>query len=132
VVFLEAPHRIAETISDAESILARRQIMIFRELTKINESLVIRPIMTSKSPGELVEKGEFTVIVCPDNASDEPEHIDQLSASRLFNLLEESGLVQQTNVMAAVAAALDVSMPAATKAVKKGKILAKRQSEAKP
>jgi len=132
VVFLEAPHRIIETISDAESILVKRQIMIFRELTKINEALVVRPNIATGDDAELIEKGEFTVVICPADETKPEQGVDQLAANRLFNLLEGSGLVPHANIASSVAAALEISVTAAIKAAKKGKILAKRQSESAP
>jgi 16S rRNA (cytidine1402-2'-O)-methyltransferase len=132
LVFLEAPHRIAETISDTEEILVNRQIMIFRELTKINESLVIRPNNISNGGAPIVERGEFTVVIGPLKTGQPLIAVDHVAINMLFNLITESRLVADSNVPTAVAAAFDVPLPMAIKAVKKGKILAKRQSELAP
>jgi 16S rRNA (cytidine1402-2'-O)-methyltransferase len=132
VVFLEAPHRITETISDSEDILVNRQIMVFRELTKINESLVIRPNKTAGGEGQIVERGEFTIVVGP---SEDRHHVgiaEQQAISRLFDILTESGLVPAENIAGSVAAAFEIDVPLALKAAKKGRILAKRQSEPAP
>jgi 16S rRNA C1402 (ribose-2'-O) methylase RsmI len=106
--------------------------LIFRELTKINEELVVRPIVASGPSGGIVAKGEFTVVVGQIETSQPDQAIDQLTVNRLFDLLLGSGLVPEANIAASVAAAFDMKLPAAMKAAKKGKILAKRQSEAAP
>jgi 16S rRNA (cytidine1402-2'-O)-methyltransferase len=132
IVFLEAPHRILETIADSEEILVKRQIMVFRELTKINETLVIRPILEPCDDGRLVERGEFTVVVGQAHTSGTAHPVNQIAVDGLFNLISESGLVQEKNIATAVAAAFDIDVPSALKAAKKGRILAKRQSELAP
>jgi 16S rRNA (cytidine1402-2'-O)-methyltransferase len=132
IVFLEAPHRIAETISDVESILVKRQILVFRELTKINEELVIRPINDVALSRELVEKGEFTVVIGVAEAGPANQDIDQLAVNRLVDLLSSSGLIPEGNIPASVAAAFDIRLQSAIKAAKKGRILAKRQSVDEP
>jgi 16S rRNA (cytidine1402-2'-O)-methyltransferase len=132
VVFLEAPHRITETISDSEEILVNRQIMVFRELTKINESLVIRPNKTIDSKSQIVERGEFTIVVGPSEGRPHVDIAKQQAISRLFDILTESGLVPAENIAGCVAAAFDIDVSLAIKAAKKDRILAKRQSEPAP
>jgi 16S rRNA C1402 (ribose-2'-O) methylase RsmI len=39
--------------------------MVFRELTKINEELVIRPNKDDSQRREVAERGEFTIIIGP-------------------------------------------------------------------
>jgi 16S rRNA (cytidine1402-2'-O)-methyltransferase len=64
IVFYEAPHRIRQTLEAIASIAGDRPILVARELTKIHEELVERPISTYLAA--LHEpKGEFTVIVPP-------------------------------------------------------------------
>jgi 16S rRNA (cytidine1402-2'-O)-methyltransferase len=43
VVFFEAPHRVQRLLADLSSLLVKRPIHVFRELTKINETYVIQP-----------------------------------------------------------------------------------------
>ena len=62
LVFLEAPHRILETLSDI-SLLTSRQVMIGRELTKKFETLLVgEPRALIDRLGEQ-PKGEFTVVI---------------------------------------------------------------------
>jgi 16S rRNA (cytidine1402-2'-O)-methyltransferase len=72
VVFFESPHRLRQTLKDLESYLVNRPIMIGRELTKVHEELVIRPIETWLKA--LTEpRGEY-VIVIPPNDETSPKH----------------------------------------------------------
>ncbi|MGH9309793.1 MAG: 16S rRNA (cytidine(1402)-2'-O)-methyltransferase [Vicinamibacterales bacterium] len=64
VVFFEAPHRIRAALEDARQIWGERTIAVGRELTKVHEQLVIRPISEQIS-GLGEPRGEFTVVVAP-------------------------------------------------------------------
>ena len=62
--FFESPHRILKTLEILHSLEEERQVMIFRELTKVHEEVI------GGSPKELIErfsrgtpKGEFVVMV---------------------------------------------------------------------
>ncbi|MDP9322292.1 MAG: 16S rRNA (cytidine(1402)-2'-O)-methyltransferase [Acidobacteriota bacterium] len=62
LIFYEAPHRIRATLEDMLTALGDRTVALGRELTKIHEQLVVRPI--SGHLGELKEeRGEFTLVV---------------------------------------------------------------------
>ncbi len=69
VVFYEAPHRVLLTLSAMLDILGDRPIFVARELTKIHEELVERPI--SDHIRRLANpKGEFAIVVeAPDETS---------------------------------------------------------------
>ena len=62
VVFFEAPHRIARTLTDLRSIAGNSPIVLGRELTKAHEELVRGPIdeVLERLPAE---RGEFTVVI---------------------------------------------------------------------
>lgn len=64
VIFYEAPHRIIACLRDIAVELGNRQISVGRELTKIHESLVVRPILwwLEHPPPE---RGEFVVVIAP-------------------------------------------------------------------
>lgn len=69
-VFFEAPHKLRKTLEELY-VLVERPIFVGRELTKLHEELVFA------SPNDLLAKfdnpqGEFTVIVPPRDASQEP------------------------------------------------------------
>jgi 16S rRNA (cytidine1402-2'-O)-methyltransferase len=61
VVFFEAPHRIARTLTDLQSITGNCPICVGRELTKVHEELVRGPI-NEVIARHLAERGEFTVV----------------------------------------------------------------------
>ena len=73
VVFFEAPHRIAKTLSDAAEILADRPITIARELTKIHEETI--HTTAAQAPAlDITERGEFTIVLGPYSPGDEASH----------------------------------------------------------
>ena len=64
LVLYEAPHRIRDTLEDMFSIWGDRTIALGRELTKVHEEMVVRPI------SEQLERlhngrGEYTLVVPP-------------------------------------------------------------------
>jgi 16S rRNA (cytidine1402-2'-O)-methyltransferase len=62
LIFYEAPHRIRATLQDMLTTFGDRLVALGRELTKVHEQLVVRPI--SQLLKELTEeRGEFTVVV---------------------------------------------------------------------
>ena len=62
LIFYEAPHRIRATLEDMLTALGDRTVALGRELTKMHEQLVVRPI--SRHLEELEEeRGEFTLVV---------------------------------------------------------------------
>ncbi len=62
LIFYEAPHRIRATLEDMLTALGDRTVGLGRELTKIHEQLVVRPIYEHLR--ELKEeRGEFTLVV---------------------------------------------------------------------
>ena len=44
MILYEAPHRIRQTLADLRAAVGDRQVALGRELTKIHEELVVRPI----------------------------------------------------------------------------------------
>lgn len=70
VVLFEAPHRVVQTLQDLENLSIDR-ILVFRELTKLHESVY------RGRPGEVAKRldpvaGEFTVVVPRSDASERP------------------------------------------------------------
>jgi 16S rRNA (cytidine1402-2'-O)-methyltransferase len=61
IVFFEAPHRIARTLTDLQHAVGDCQVVIARELTKTHEELVKGPISAVLSQG-LATRGEFTIV----------------------------------------------------------------------
>lgn len=98
IVFYEAPHRVAETISDMARLLGTRQAAVARELTKLHEEIV------RGSLAELAEatpldglKGEVVIVVGP-------EHVqavsDEILSARLADALEIMSLKDAAKALA--------------------------------
>jgi len=83
VVFFEAPHRIAKTLSDMAVALGERPIIIARELTKLHEQIV-RTTARPASQAAIPEKGEFTIVLGPFAPSQNTEIIDDSELSAFF------------------------------------------------
>jgi 16S rRNA (cytidine1402-2'-O)-methyltransferase len=84
VVLFEAPTRIRETLVELAEVAPDRAACIGRELTKMHEE-VIRGTLASLAAGEVVERGEFTVVVagCEDPERLDAADIDALVLERL-------------------------------------------------
>lgn len=130
VIFFEAPHRIERTISEAEKILVKKHILVLRELTKLNETLVIRPI---KALSEQIKAiGEFCLVVIPQKDQVDTS-IDEVSlqgeALKLFNQLVSGGHVSDDFAIELIALKMAVTEAVARKAIKKAKISVKQQKD---
>jgi 16S rRNA (cytidine1402-2'-O)-methyltransferase len=124
VVFFEAPHRIQQTLKDAESILGERPIMLARELTKLHETLVVRPI---NATAEAVQepKGEYTVVIGPpENIGHSTEIMpdDNTMYTEFGHLTDIAGLSRRSAV-AELAAKYGVAQRTVYAAVERGKKL---------
>lgn len=129
-VFFEAPHRIERTVAEVEEKLVKQQILVLKELTKLNETVVKRPNI--ESIGQIKPIGEFCVVVIPEADPAEPP-IDstaiQREALNLFTRLTAGGQVSDDFAIELIALKLAVTEAAARKAVKKAKILVKQQNQ---
>jgi 16S rRNA (cytidine1402-2'-O)-methyltransferase len=64
IVLYEAPHRIRQSLEDLAAELGDRTVAVGRELTKLHEELVVRPL--SDCLKELTTpRGEYTVVIAP-------------------------------------------------------------------
>ncbi len=61
LVLFEAPHRIRQTLTELASHMGKRPIQVHREISKINEELVIYTNKPEVQPAR--ELGEFVVVV---------------------------------------------------------------------
>ena len=75
VVFFEAPHRIERTLSDLAQWLVNRPYTCVRELSKVHESLVDKPMSEAAIPAV----GEFTLVV--SHAGEVPESEEALAGA---------------------------------------------------
>ena len=66
IVFFEAPHRIANMLSDAAEILGPRPAVLARELTKLHEEFLRGTLADlAKKLNSAPLKGEFTLVIGP-------------------------------------------------------------------
>lgn len=69
MIFYEAPHRIAESVADAQEILGDRPACIAREVTKLHEEFLRGKLsQLAESLAERPARGEITLVIGP------PEH----------------------------------------------------------
>jgi 16S rRNA (cytidine1402-2'-O)-methyltransferase len=122
-VFYESPHRIERTMSEIAESLVNRPAIICRELTKINEELVVWA-----KYGPIRTQGEFVVVVGPITpaAVDEPE-ADSV-ASFVGQIIEKLSLGED-EAMHMAAVHFGISAVKVRKLLKKGRILLKRSSD---
>ena len=84
LIFYEAPSRLLETLKDLQAILGDRQSVIARELTKLHEEILRRPLaaLIAEYEQRAQVRGEIVILVAPPagentTAADEDE-IDQM------------------------------------------------------
>ena len=92
VVFFESPHRLRQTLEDLAHDLVDRPIYVAREVTKVHEELVIRPI--SAYLESLREpRGEYVIVIPPDkNDSHSSEVPSDQQIADYFNQVVKVGL----------------------------------------
>ena len=122
--FFESPHRIKRTLEELHE-LVKRPIMIGRELTKVNESLVIKP-----STGQLTSTsdiGEFVIVV--DSRPDKiVQTYDAKDIVGLFYRLTKLASFGDSEALQLISKHLNVPQVRVKNLVKKAKIEARRQA----
>ena len=132
VVLFEAPHRIRQTLHDLASIFVKRPIQVHRELTKINEELVI---YTNMEPAQSVkELGEFVVVVGESLETTDHDHGEQSLAKAvlMFGCMTTSATFSSGEAVALTAKAMDLDEQIVRKAVKKHKIAENQRRQSLP
>jgi len=119
-VFYEAPHRIFRTMSDLSEYLVESPIVLCREITKINEELVIW-----HNNQAIKELGEFVVVVGAPSAADDADP-DETKVALLFGQIADSTELTDEAVTEMVAAHFKMSPTRTRKLLKKGRIQLKR------
>lgn len=87
VVFLESPHRIAESLSDLSELVPDRHIVVCRELTKFHEE-VWRGTVSDAVKRFVQPKGEFVVVLAPC-PSDECGSVTEFSTHEILAVAEK-------------------------------------------
>jgi 16S rRNA (cytidine1402-2'-O)-methyltransferase len=96
VVFFEAPHRIHKTLTVLPAVLGERPITVCRELTKLHEE-VIRTSTTKAPLLQVLDKGEFTLVIGPKAAASVgSKTVDDVEVARHFyHLTKTDGLMRR-------------------------------------
>lgn len=90
LIFYEAPHRIVQTINNINSVLGNREMVIARELTKINEEFIFGTAQELATIDETTLKGEMVIIVDGFKQGGEKIQIDEEGiASQLKECLKK-------------------------------------------
>jgi 16S rRNA (cytidine1402-2'-O)-methyltransferase len=130
VVFFEAPHRIERTVAEVEELLVKMHILLLRELTKVNETAVIRH--KTRHLQSIKPIGEFCLVVIPEIDESGPALQSaalQEEALKLFTQLVSGGQVSDDFAIELIALKMSVTEATARKAVKKAKISVKQQKQ---
>jgi 16S rRNA (cytidine1402-2'-O)-methyltransferase len=93
LVLYEAPHRLADTLSDAADILGARHAVVAREVTKIHEEFLRGTLPDLRDAARLrAPRGEITLLIGPP-VEGEPQAAPVMSLKQRIQQLEtESGL----------------------------------------
>src|ERR1700694_2268891 len=95
MIFYEAPHRVAESIADAQEILGDRPACLAREVTKLHEEFLRGKLsQLAESLAERPARGGITLLVCPPEPSAVSGQAD--SAQSLSDRVEE--LIRQAKL----------------------------------
>ncbi len=95
MIFYEAPHRVAESIADAQEILGDRPACIARELTKLHEEFLRGKLsQLAKSLAERPARGEITLILGPPEPSASSGQADSMQSlsDRVEELIHQAKL----------------------------------------
>lgn len=132
LVLFEAPHRIRQTLSDLIALFGKRPIQVHRELSKINEELVI--YTNEESAQKVKELGEFVVVV-GEAAETNDRHQDAellAKANLMFGCMTTLAAFSSTEAVALAAKALELDEQVVRKAVKKHKIAENQRRQSLP
>ena len=131
VVFFEVPHRVDRTISNLANLLVNRQIQVNRELTKINEELIV---CTNQLTGSQVRpQGEFVVVVGPMHLDtivyDSSDATVDLAAN-IIGCMTENGAISEAKAEDLISRALSIDPVRIHSLIKKHRIAIRRKAQA--
>lgn len=102
LVLFESPSRVKELFEDLFTALGPRRAVVFRELTKLHETITAANLETlAAGGGDIPELGEFTIVV--EGAPGEAKQIDESEIVRVVEILKKAGLAGRTAAQAAAA-----------------------------
>jgi 16S rRNA (cytidine1402-2'-O)-methyltransferase len=95
IIFYEAPHRVAETVADAQEILGDRTACLAREVTKLHEEFRRGKLSEiAQSLAERPARGEITLLIAPEEktATGAQAGTSQSIAARVEELMHQAKL----------------------------------------
>jgi 16S rRNA (cytidine1402-2'-O)-methyltransferase len=95
LIFYEAPHRIAQTLSDAREILGEREASVARELTKLHEEIARGPLseLAERFASGDAARGEMVLVIDRNVIGVEMDETDsELDIAARVVALESEGL----------------------------------------
>lgn len=111
-ILFEAPHRLGKTLADLATVLGPNHVIgVGRELTKVHEELVVRPIKELQSYFS-APRGEFTLLVPPPASAQlgESEPPDAAVLRRELGELTKNGASSPRQALRALAERYGVSV----------------------
>ena len=104
IVLLESTHRIRRLLQQIEAVMAERQIIVAKELTKAHEHFFAgsaRQIASEMDADERLQKGEFVVLI--DNQHEQPQAAGDQELNHLLTcLLRELPVKKAASVAAEI------------------------------
>lgn len=129
VVFFEAPHRVSRTLEELKQTAVKRPIIVFRELTKFHESLVILDNISSTD--KISETGEIAIILGPIEGVEHALPSDSTIADYFGRLTSLAGFSDDDAIFI-IKVFFDAQPSAVKKALKRHKIWVKQQTMSTP
>lgn len=126
IVFFEVPHRIRACMLDVSIVLVERQILVFREISKLNFELVEK-----QNIAEVKELGEFVIIV-GQAAEERVSDSSAILASEIVGYLTNSDRIDRRKAELAAAVAVGIDPSRSSEAVRQGNKLVKKQKMIAP
>lgn len=101
VIFYEAPHRLASTISELLKAFGDRRICVSRELTKVNEEIVTTTLSEFEQRlREKEPKGEYVLILEGAKAEGKEAFFENLTVEEHVEFYENQGMARMDAIKA--------------------------------
>ena len=93
IILYEAPHKIKNTLKDLKNYIENRKIVLARELTKIHEEFIRKPIDELINEIENL-KGEMILIIEAGERKKEEETTSNLTIEEQYEIYKKQGLTK--------------------------------------
>jgi 16S rRNA (cytidine1402-2'-O)-methyltransferase len=133
LVLFEAPHRIRQTLGELADLFVERPITAYRELTKLNEELVV--YTNDRVDSAVKELGEFVIVVGAAAQTKDERQLDPESLAKaiaMFGCITTSYAFDAADAVMLTAKAFDLDEQVVRKAVKKHKIAENQRRQSLP